>query len=113
MNPNSPKVVINSLSEAIYFSRTPIPYLRGEEPADWPSVHTYYKHIGIYGYRNEVLQQITALPVSGLEKAEALEQLRWIEHGFRIRVAETELETQAVDTPADLERILKNFSHLL
>ncbi|HEY0896563.1 MAG TPA: 3-deoxy-manno-octulosonate cytidylyltransferase [Sphingobacteriaceae bacterium] len=112
MNPNTPKVVINSRSEAIYFSRTPIPYFRGLEPASWLSGHTYYKHIGIYGYRKDTLQQITGLPVSPLERTEALEQLRWIENGFSIRVAETAAETQAVDTPEDLERIRARFSHL-
>ena len=101
-NPNSPKVIINKHSEAIYFSRTPLPYLRGHEPSDWLNHFTYFKHIGIYGYRADVLQQITKLPVSSLEKAESLEQLRWIENGYRIKVAETELETHAIDTPEDL-----------
>ncbi len=112
MNPNTPKVVISSGWEAIYFSRTPIPYFRGLEPDRWTGAHTYYKHIGIYGYRQDALQEITALPVSPLEKTEALEQLRWVENGFRIRVAETESETRAVDTPEDLERILKDHGHL-
>ncbi|HEY5326976.1 MAG TPA: 3-deoxy-manno-octulosonate cytidylyltransferase [Mucilaginibacter sp.] len=101
-NPNSPKVVINKLSEAVYFSRSPLPHIRGQEQQNWLNCYTYFKHIGIYGYRADVLQQITALPVSPLEKAESLEQLRWIENGYRIKVAETELETFAVDTPEDL-----------
>jgi len=104
-NPNSPKVIINKLSEAIYFSRTPLPYLRGHEPADWLKHYTYFKHIGIYGYRADVLQQVTKLPVSSLEKAESLEQLRWIENGYRIKTAETELETHAIDVPTDLEKL--------
>ncbi|MBE9582901.1 3-deoxy-manno-octulosonate cytidylyltransferase [Mucilaginibacter sp. JRF] len=103
LNTNSPKVVINKLSEAIYFSRSPLPHLRGEEPENWLEFHTYFKHIGIYGYRADVLQQITKLPVSSLETAEKLEQLRWIENGYRIQVAETELETHAIDTPEDLK----------
>jgi 3-deoxy-manno-octulosonate cytidylyltransferase (CMP-KDO synthetase) len=102
-NPNSPKVVVNKLNEAIYFSRSALPHIRGEQPENWLEFYTYYKHIGIYAYRADVLQQITKLEVSALEKAEALEQLRWIENGYRIKVAETEFETYAVDTPADLE----------
>jgi 3-deoxy-manno-octulosonate cytidylyltransferase (CMP-KDO synthetase) len=101
-NVNSPKVVINKFSEAIYFSRSPLPHIRGQEQQNWLSCYTYFKHIGIYGYRADVLQQITKLSVSSLEKAESLEQLRWIENGYRIKVAETELETYAVDTPEDL-----------
>jgi 3-deoxy-manno-octulosonate cytidylyltransferase (CMP-KDO synthetase) len=101
-NANSPKVVINKLSEAVYFSRSPLPHIRGQEPENWLNYFTYFKHIGIYGYRANVLQQITKLPVSSLEKAESLEQLRWIENGYRIKVTETELETYAVDTPEDL-----------
>lgn len=105
INPNSPKVVINKLSEAVYFSRSPLPYIRGHEQHHWLDHYTYFKHIGIYGYRVDVLRQITRLPVSPLEKAESLEQLRWIENGYRIKVAETELETYAVDTPEDLDKL--------
>jgi len=106
-NPNLPKVIINNDSEAIYFSRMPLPYLRGHEPQDWLKHFTYFKHIGIYGYRADVLQQVTKLPVSSLEKAESLEQLRWIQNGYRIQVAETELETYAVDVPEDIDKVLK------
>jgi 3-deoxy-manno-octulosonate cytidylyltransferase (CMP-KDO synthetase) len=105
-NTNSPKVVINKLSEAVYFSRSPLPHIRGKEQKDWLNSFTYFKHIGIYGYRADILQQITKLPVSSLEKAESLEQLRWIENGYRIKVAETELETFAVDTPEDLLNLI-------
>lgn len=105
-NPNSPKVILNKNSEAIYFSRSPLPHIRGYEQADWLNHFTYYKHIGIYGYRADVLQQITKLPMSSLEKAESLEQLRWVENGYRIKVAETELETYAIDTPEDLKILL-------
>jgi 3-deoxy-manno-octulosonate cytidylyltransferase (CMP-KDO synthetase) len=104
-NVNSPKVVINNLSEAVYFSRSPLPHIRSQEQQDWLSHFTYFKHIGIYGYRADILQEITKLPVSSLEKAESLEQLRWIENGYRIKVAETELETYAIDTPEDLEKL--------
>jgi 3-deoxy-manno-octulosonate cytidylyltransferase (CMP-KDO synthetase) len=104
-NTNSPKVIINKHSEAIYFSRSPLPHIRGQEPQHWLQHFTYFKHIGIYGYRTDILNQITKLPVSSLEKAESLEQLRWIENGYKIKVAETELETYAIDTPEDLEKI--------
>jgi len=104
-NPNSPKVIVNKLDEAVYFSRSAVPHIRGEEPQNWLEFYTYFKHIGIYGYRADVLQQITKLPISALEKAESLEQLRWIENSYRIKVAETELETHAIDTPEDLEKL--------
>jgi 3-deoxy-manno-octulosonate cytidylyltransferase (CMP-KDO synthetase) len=102
-NPNSPKVLVNKLEEAIYFSRSALPHIRGEEPQNWLEFYAYFKHIGIYGYRADILQQITKLPLSTLEKAESLEQLRWIENGYRIKVAETEFETYAIDTREDLE----------
>ena len=105
-NVNSPKVVLNKLSEAVYFSRSPLPHIRGQEQQNWLNSFTYFKHIGIYGYRADVLQQITKLPVSSLEKAESLEQLRWIENGYRLKVAETELETHAIDTPGDLKNLM-------
>jgi len=104
-NTNSPKVIINKHSEAIYFSRSPLPHIRGQEPQNWLQHFTYFKHIGIYGYRADILQQITKLPISPLEKAESLEQLRWIENGYKIKVAETELETYAIDTLEDLEKL--------
>ncbi len=104
-NVNSPKVVINNLSEAVYFSRSPLPHIRGQEQQSWLQHFTYFKHIGIYGYRADVLQEVTKLPISSLEKAESLEQLRWIENGYRIKVAETELETYAIDTPEDLKKL--------
>lgn len=104
-NPNSPKVIVNKNSEAIYFSRTPLPYLRGHEPREWLKHYTYFKHIGIYGYRADVLQEVTKLAVSSLEKAESLEQLRWIENGYRIKVAETALETHAIDVPGDILKL--------
>lgn len=107
LNPNAPKVVINQHHEAIYFSRHPIPYLRGAAEDTWPAHHTYYKHLGIYGYRAAILEQITRLPPSPLEKAESLEQLRWLEHGFKITVAVTHLETFGIDTPEDLAHALR------
>ncbi len=105
-NVNTPKVILNLLNEAIYFSRAPIPYFRDAAEPDLLIAHMYYKHIGIYGYRSHTLQAITKLPVSSLEKAEALEQLRWIENGYRIKTAITEVDTHAIDTPNDLKYAL-------
>ena len=104
---NIPKVIVNRLNEAIYFSRTAIPFFRELEPAKWLKKYQYYKHIGIYGYKDSTLQIITKLPVSGLEKAEALEQLRWIENGFKIHTALTDFENFSIDTPQDLQKALK------
>ncbi len=103
-NPNSPKVVLSDDGRAIYFSRSVIPYLRGVGEEEWLSRHTYYKHIGLYAYRAETLGEITRLPQSTLEKVESLEQLRWIDNGYVIKVGETNVETIGIDTPADLER---------
>lgn len=103
-NPNSPKVVLDVRSRAICFSRSVIPYLRGIPREEWLSAHTFYKHIGLYAFRTEVLRAVTALPQSVLEKAESLEQLRWIENGYSIGVGITEAETIGIDTPEDLEK---------
>lgn len=106
-NPNSPKVVIDVYGRAMYFSRSPIPFIRAGEPGVWAEKHQFYKHIGIYGYRAEALKAITKLPPSSLEIAESLEQLRWIENGFYIQTKITELETVAIDTPEDLVKLNK------
>ena len=103
-NPNSPKVVLDKEGRAIYFSRSVIPYLRGVDKSEWLSKHTFYKHIGIYAFRTDILQQVTSLPQSTLEKAESLEQLRWIENGYRIGVGIADIETIGIDTPDDLAR---------
>ncbi|MCW5911580.1 MAG: 3-deoxy-manno-octulosonate cytidylyltransferase [Cyclobacteriaceae bacterium] len=106
LNPNVVKAVVSKPGEALYFSRSPVPYWRGKE-TDWVNRHTYFKHIGMYAYRTDVLEKITHLSVSSLEKAESLEQLRWLENGFKIKVAETQLETIGIDTPEDLEKANK------
>ncbi len=114
-NPNSPKVVIGSHMQALYFSRSVIPYLRGVDPQEWLKVHTFYKHIGLYGYRASVLREITSLPQGMLEQAESLEQLRWLENGYNIRVGVTDIETIGIDTPDDLakaEAYLNEFDKL-
>lgn len=103
-NPNSPKVVLDAASRAIYFSRSVIPYLRGVRRAEWLARHTFYKHIGLYAFRSEVLRAVTALPPSTLERAESLEQLRWLENGYRIGVGISDVETIGIDTPEDLEK---------
>lgn len=104
-NPNTPKLIWNEKREAIYFSRQTIPFLRGIPKEEWLKHHTFYKHIGIYAYRYDILEEITKLKVSTLEKSEALEQLRWLENGYKIKVAITELETIGIDTPDDLKKI--------
>lgn len=106
---NTPKVIVGSEQQALYFSRQTIPFSRGIPNTEWLRQHTFYKHIGVYGYKTAVLQEITQLPISSLEKAEALEQLRWLENGYRIRVAETAYDTVAVDRPEDLETIKRTF----
>ncbi len=105
-NPASPKVVLNNRSEAVYFSRSVIPYVRDAHHSEWLDRHVFYKHIGVYGYRADVLRRITQLPQSPLEKAESLEQLRWIENGFTIKAGITARETIGIDTPQDMEKAL-------
>jgi 3-deoxy-manno-octulosonate cytidylyltransferase (CMP-KDO synthetase) len=106
-NPNTPKVLLNSTGQAIYFSRAIVPYIRGEHHSEWLKSHVFYKHIGIYAYKSQILKEITSLPQSILEKAESLEQLRWIENGYTIQTMITNEETIGIDTPEDLERAVK------
>ena len=108
-NPNVVKVIRNGEQKAIYFSRSPIPYIRNEKPENWHTVHQFYKHLGIYAYRTKVLKQITMMKPSSLELAESLEQNRWLENGFNIYVELTNLETVAIDTPEDLEKVMGMF----
>ena len=105
-NENAVKVVKNSSDGALYFSRFPIPFMRGSDQKDWVKKHTYFKHIGVYAYRYSVLQEITKLPQSSLELSEKLEQNRWLENGYKIKVSETDFQSLAVDTPEDLEKII-------
>lgn len=101
-DPNKPKVVLDSCNRAVYFSRSPIPFLRNFPQNEWLGKCVFYKHIGLYAYRNETLMEITKISPSALETAESLEQLRWIENGYYIGVKVTEEETFSVDTPGDL-----------
>ena len=103
-NPNSPKVVLDNQGYAMYFSRSIIPFIRGKEKDQWPGLYPFLKHIGLYAYRTEVLAEITRLPQSSLEIAESLEQLRWLQNGYKIKVGTTDVETIGIDTPADLAR---------
>jgi 3-deoxy-manno-octulosonate cytidylyltransferase (CMP-KDO synthetase) len=106
-NINTPKVVCDSEGHALYFSRQTIPFLRGIEPADWLARHTFYKHIGLYAYRADILPGLSALKPTSLELAESLEQLRWVQNGIRIKAIETQFETIGIDSPEDVEKIQK------
>ena len=106
-------MVVDDNWNALYFSRSVIPYLRGIPQEEWPSHHTFYKHIGLYAFKADVLKAVTGLPQAKLEKGESLEQLRWLSAGYRIKVGETDVETIGIDTPDDLaaaERFLKEHS---
>ena len=103
-NPNSPKIVTDMEGYALYFSRSVIPFVRGTDHGEWLAQFPFLKHIGLYAYRRDVLSEITQLPQSPLELAESLEQLRWLQHGYRIRVGLTDVETIGIDTPEDLAR---------
>ena len=103
-NPNSPKIVVDNRGYAMYFSRSIIPFVRSVERQEWLKKYPFLKHLGIYAYRTEVLKAITRLPQSSLELAESLEQLRWLENGYRIKVGITNVETVGIDTPEDLQR---------
>jgi 3-deoxy-manno-octulosonate cytidylyltransferase (CMP-KDO synthetase) len=110
-NPNQPKVIIDSEGNAIYFSRTPIPYYRGLEAKEWSKEHVFFKHLGLYAYTTPVLKKITKFARTPLEIAESLEQNRWIENGLKIRTAVTDRESIGIDTPDDLKRALAFLKH--
>ncbi|HWA34389.1 MAG TPA: 3-deoxy-manno-octulosonate cytidylyltransferase [Cyclobacteriaceae bacterium] len=105
LSPGEAKVVLKANKEAMYFSRSPIPFVQKEDQNNWLANTTFYRHVGLYAYRHDILKKITMLPVSPLERAESLEQLRWIENGFRIKTVETDIEDgMCIDTPEDLEK---------
>jgi 3-deoxy-manno-octulosonate cytidylyltransferase (CMP-KDO synthetase) len=106
-DPGEAKIVLNEKNEAMYFSRSPIPFLRNIPKEIWHLNHQYYRQVGMYGYRKDVLEEITKLPVSSLEKAESLEQLRWIQNGFKIKCVITKYVSHCVDVPEDVDRILR------
>ena len=107
-DPKEAKITINAQHEALYFSRSPIPFLWGIEPERWHEHHEYHRHVGLYAYRADVLEAITQLPPSPLERAESLEQLRWLEAGYRIKLVKTKYQTPSVDSPADIEKIVRS-----
>jgi 3-deoxy-manno-octulosonate cytidylyltransferase (CMP-KDO synthetase) len=100
------KIVLNKNNEAMYFSRSIIPFIKNVDEKDWLEHHTYYRHVGMYAYRKDILKKITKLPVSSLEKAESLEQLRWIENGFKVKCVVTNYDSHCVDTPEDLKKAI-------
>ena len=103
MSPNNVKVVCDQKGWALYFSRQPIPYLRGVAPEEWLEKHTYHKHVGIYAFRASTLKELVRLPQSVLELGESLEQLRWLENGYHIKVCQTQQANMGIDTVEDLE----------
>lgn len=107
LDPNKVKAVLDNNNKALYFSRSPIPYLKSTVVQDWVTAHEYYKHLGIYGYQRSVLKSITHLEMSALEKAESLEQLRWLQNGYSVLTGITKYESPSIDTPADLEAVVK------
>lgn len=101
------KIVLNDKMEALYFSRMVIPFIKGADEKDWHKHHSYYRHVGMYAYRRDILEKITKLPVSSLERAESLEQLRWVENGFKIKCVATRFESHCIDTPEDIDKVLR------
>ena len=110
LNPNNVKAVMNATGRAVYFSRSPIPYIRGFAQDEWLRQHTFFWHLGLYAFRADILKRLTQLPPSPLEIAESLEQNRWIENGYHIRIIQTSGESIAVDTPDDLTRAQEKVS---
>ena len=104
--PGEVKIALNTRSEALYFSRSVIPFVKGVAPEAWHLHHHYYRPVGMYAYRADVLEAVTRLPVSALERAESLEQLRWLENGFRIRCVPTKYDSHCIDTPEDIAKVL-------
>lgn len=106
-DPKEVKIIMNARHEALYFSRAAIPYLIGVAPNEWHKHQTYYRHVGMYAYRADVLENIAHLPSSSLERAESLEQLRWLEAGYAIKLVETNYQSHCIDEPADVEKVLR------
>lgn len=101
------KIVLNTNKEALYFSRNVIPAIKNKEEKEWHKHFNYYRHVGMYAYRVDILEKITKLSPSALEIAESLEQLRWLEHGYKITCAETNFDSHCVDTPEDIEKVMR------
>lgn len=103
------KIVLNTQMEALYFSRMVIPFIKGIDEKEWHLHHPYFRHVGMYAYRADILEKLTALSVSSLEKAESLEQLRWLENGYKIKCVPTTYDSHCVDSPEDIEKVIKRF----
>ncbi len=101
------KIVLNDKMEALYFSRMVIPFIKGVEEKHWHTHHKFYRHVGMYAYRRDVLEQVTKLPVSSLERAESLEQLRWVQNGYKIKCVITGFESHCIDAPGDVEKVMR------
>lgn len=101
------KIILNTNNEALYFSRSVIPFIKNVDQKEWHNHFDYYRHVGMYAYKVDVLERITKLPVSNLEKAESLEQLRWLENGFKIKCAVTNYDSHCIDTPEDIDKVLR------
>ena len=101
------KIILNSNKEALYFSRNVIPFIKGKDEKEWHKHFDYYRHVGMYAYRTDILEKIAQLKPSALELAESLEQLRWVEHGYKIKCIETSFESHCVDTPEDIEKVMR------
>lgn len=101
------KIIFNTNNEALYFSRNVIPFIKGKEQHEWHKHYNYYRHVGMYAYRTDILEKISSLSPTNLENAESLEQLRWLEHGFKIKCIETTFDSHCIDTPEDIEKVIK------
>ncbi len=99
------KIVMNTQQEALYFSRMVIPFIKGVDEKEWHKHHAYYRHVGMYAYRADVLKALTALSPSSLENAESLEQLRWLENGYKIKLVRTNFDSHCIDTPEDVAKV--------
>jgi len=106
LNPNRIKVVLDKDRNGVYFSRSPIPFIANSDKSEWLQKADFWKHIGIYAWRSDVLSKLIALPKTDLERQESLEQLKWIYNGYKIVTVETEIETPNIDVPEDLEKVL-------
>jgi 3-deoxy-manno-octulosonate cytidylyltransferase (CMP-KDO synthetase) len=101
------KIVLNQNNEALYFSRMVIPFIKGVDEKEWHKHFPYFRHVGLYAYRTDILKAITQLEPSNLENAESLEQLRWLQHGFKIKLVQTKYDSHCIDTPEDVEKVLR------
>ena len=101
------KITLNKNNEALYFSRMVIPYIKGKPESEWHKYHAYFRHVGMYAYRKDILEAVTKLEPSSLENAESLEQLRWLENGFKVKCALTTFDSHCIDTPEDIEKVIR------